>query len=128
MKTIPLDSFLKFYVMRSPGIDLYGIAHVKVDFIPLQKMYVIPILGRFVWTSSFVQCGTSFSKEWEALYYTTDLASPEVPQLARSDSECSLNSLRSNAFSLNIYSPGGTKLLFTPHRIVWSCSVLRWLW
>ena len=32
------------------------IAHVKVDFIPLQKMYVIPMLGRFVWTTSFVQC------------------------------------------------------------------------
>ena len=48
MKTTPLNSFLKFYVMTSPGIDLYGIAHVKVDIIPLQKMYVIPILGRFV--------------------------------------------------------------------------------
>ena len=48
MKTTPLNSFLKFYVMTSPGIDLYGIAHVKVDFILLQKMYVIPILGRFV--------------------------------------------------------------------------------
>ena len=48
MKTHPQDSFLKFYVMTSPEIDLYGIAHVKVDFIPLQKMYVIPILGRFV--------------------------------------------------------------------------------
>ena len=48
MKTYPINSFLKFYVMRSPGIDLYGIAHVKVDFIPLQKMYIIPMLGRFV--------------------------------------------------------------------------------
>ena len=48
MKTAPLNSFLKFYVMSSPGFDLYGIAHVKVDFIPLQKMCVIPILGRFV--------------------------------------------------------------------------------
>ena len=47
--------FLKFYVMISPGIDLYGIGHVKVDFILLQKMYVISILGRFVWTTSFVQ-------------------------------------------------------------------------
>ena len=56
MKTRPLNSFLKFYVMTSPGIDLYGIAHVKVDFIPLQKMYVILILGRFVWTTNFVQC------------------------------------------------------------------------
>ena len=57
MKTTPLNSFLKFYVMSSPGIDLYGIAHVKVDFFPLQKMDVIPLLGRFVWTTSFVQCG-----------------------------------------------------------------------
>ena len=56
IKTHPLNSFLKFYVMTSPEIDLYGIAHVKVDFIPLQKMYVIPILGRFVWTTYFVQC------------------------------------------------------------------------
>ena len=48
MKTTPLDSFLKFYVMGSTQVDLYGIAHVKVDFIPLQKMYVIPRLGRFV--------------------------------------------------------------------------------
>ena len=55
MKITPLNSFLKFYVMTSPEIDLYGIAHVKVDFIPLQKMYVIPILGRFVWITNFVQ-------------------------------------------------------------------------
>ena len=34
--------------MKSPEIDLYGIALVKVDLIPLQKMHVIPILGRFV--------------------------------------------------------------------------------
>ena len=48
MKTAVLNSFLKFYVMGSPQIDLYDIAHVKVDFIALQKMYVIPMLGRFV--------------------------------------------------------------------------------
>ena len=40
-KTIPQISFLKIYVMSSAGIDLYDIAHVKVDFIPLQKMYVM---------------------------------------------------------------------------------------
>ena len=57
MKTTPLDSFLKFYVMGSTQVDLYGIAHVKVDFIPLQKMYVIPRLGRFVWTTCLVRCG-----------------------------------------------------------------------
>ena len=48
MKIVPQNSFLKIYVMSSAGIDLYGIAHVKVDFIPLQKMYIIPMLGRFV--------------------------------------------------------------------------------
>ena len=29
MKTTPLDSFLKFYVMGSTQVDLYGIAHVS---------------------------------------------------------------------------------------------------
>ena len=38
----PQFGFLKFYVMVSPGIHLYNITHVKVDFIPLPKMYVIP--------------------------------------------------------------------------------------
>ena len=46
---IELNSFLKFYVMGSPEIDLFGIAHVKVEFIPVLKIYTIPILGRFVW-------------------------------------------------------------------------------
>ena len=57
MKTTPLISILKFYVMRSPEIDLYGIAHVKADLSLLQKMYVIPILGWSVRTTSFVQYG-----------------------------------------------------------------------
>ena len=48
IKTAVQDSFLKFYVMISTGIDLYGIAHVKVDFIPVLKMYVIRMLGKFV--------------------------------------------------------------------------------
>ena len=43
-----LNSFLKFYVMIRTEIDLYGIVHVKVDFIPVLKMCVLPILGRFV--------------------------------------------------------------------------------
>ena len=47
-KTIPQISFLKIYVMSSAGIDLYGIAHVKVDFIPLQKMYIKQMLGKYV--------------------------------------------------------------------------------
>ena len=53
MKTAVLNSFLKFYVMRRTGIDLYGIAHVKVDFIPVLKMCVLPLLGKFVWTAIF---------------------------------------------------------------------------
>ena len=48
MKIIPQSSFLKFYVMGPTEINLYGIAHVKVDIIARQKMYNIPILGRFV--------------------------------------------------------------------------------
>ena len=53
MKTAVLSSFLKFYVMRSTEIDLYGIAHVKVNFIPVLKMCVLTLLGRFVWTTIF---------------------------------------------------------------------------
>ena len=44
MKTTPLNSFLKFYVIGSPEIDLLGIAHVKVEFIPVLKIYTIQIL------------------------------------------------------------------------------------
>ena len=47
MKAAILDSFLKFYVMGSPGIDLFGISHVKVDFITVLKMYVLPMLEIF---------------------------------------------------------------------------------
>ena len=56
--------FLKFYVMGSPEIHLYGIAHVKVDFIPLPKRYVTLSLERFVWTTRFVQCELS-SAPWK---------------------------------------------------------------
>ena len=42
MKTMPLDSFLKLYLMTSTQVDLYGIAHIKADLIMLQKMYAIP--------------------------------------------------------------------------------------
>ena len=38
-------------------IDLVCIAHVKVELIPVLKIYTIPIIGRFVWTTNFVQCG-----------------------------------------------------------------------
>ena len=45
---MPLDSFLKFYVMRSTQIDLFGIYHVKEDVFVVQKMLVIHPLERFV--------------------------------------------------------------------------------
>ena len=48
--------FSKFYVMRSPEIDLFGIPHVKEEFISVLKMHTISILGRFVWSTNFVQC------------------------------------------------------------------------
>ena len=48
MKIAPLNSFLKFYVMSPTENHLYGIAHVKVEVNALQKMYIIPLLGRFV--------------------------------------------------------------------------------
>ena len=37
--------------MASTEIDLFGIVHVKVEFIPVLKIYTIPILGRFVWST-----------------------------------------------------------------------------
>ena len=40
---------------EQPEIDLHGIVHVKVDFIVFLKMYALVILGRFVWTTWFVQ-------------------------------------------------------------------------
>ena len=33
--------------MGSPSIDLFGIAHVKVGFIPVLKIYALPILENF---------------------------------------------------------------------------------
>ena len=47
-KITPLNSFLKFYVMGTTERHLFGIAHVKVDFFGVQKMWVTSMLGRFV--------------------------------------------------------------------------------
>ena len=41
--------------MRRTGIDLYDIVHVKVHIFPVPKMCVIPMLGKFVWTTHFGQ-------------------------------------------------------------------------
>ena len=45
---MPPNSFLKIYLMVSPQVEFIGIVHVKVEFIPVPKMGMIPILGRFV--------------------------------------------------------------------------------
>ena len=42
-----MNSFLNFYVMGSSKIDLFGISHLKVDFIPVMKLYTFQILGIF---------------------------------------------------------------------------------
>ena len=47
MKNRVLKSFLKFYVMGSPRIDLFDISHVKVEVILVLKMYVLPMLEIF---------------------------------------------------------------------------------
>ena len=54
-------SFLTFHVMDGNPMDAtkdhwYGIVHVNVDFIPLQKIYVISTLGSFVLITCFEQC------------------------------------------------------------------------
>ena len=56
MKTAVLNSFLKFYVMGSPQVDLLDIVHVKVGFFAVLKMCVRARLGKFVWSTLFVQC------------------------------------------------------------------------
>ena len=59
MKTAVLNSFLKFYVMGSPQIDLLDIVHVKVGFFAVLKMCIREPLGKFVRSTLFVQCGPS---------------------------------------------------------------------
>ena len=52
---MPPNCFLKFYVMVSPQVEFIGMVHMKVEFIPVPKMGMMPILGRFVWTIYFVK-------------------------------------------------------------------------
>ena len=40
---------------------------MKVDFIPVLKMWVLPILGRSVWTTYFVQCALTWLNQLELL-------------------------------------------------------------
>ena len=61
MKTGVLNSFLKFYVMGRTGIDLFGTPHVKVEVMPVLKIYAISILGRFVWSIDFVQSAQEYT-------------------------------------------------------------------
>ena len=51
-----MNSFFEILCYGKHKIDLYGIAHVKVEFILVLKIYTIQILGRFVWSTHFVQC------------------------------------------------------------------------
>ena len=41
--------------MRKTEIDIFGIAYEKVEFIPILKIYTTRIIGRFVWSTNFVQ-------------------------------------------------------------------------
>ena len=53
--------------MGSTEINLYDTAHVKVDKIPHMKMYVMPRLGRFDWTTTFAQ----YVSSWLLVLVTT---------------------------------------------------------
>ena len=44
---MPLDSFLKFYVMRSTQVYLYGIAHEKVDLVKIANLKTTLHMGNF---------------------------------------------------------------------------------
>ena len=55
--------------MASTEIDLFGIVHVKVEFIPVLKIYTIPILGRFVWSTNFVRSDNRISYDMLLSYF-----------------------------------------------------------
>ena len=50
-------------------INLYGIVHVKEEFFMLQKIYVIPRLEKFVWTTTFEQCEFNVFKVQKVVRY-----------------------------------------------------------
>ena len=80
-------------MMGRTEIDLFDIAHVKVEFIPVLKMYTIRILGRFVWSMHFVKCGMWYeffphlschfhlyikaTTKWDLHYYAKDFANEQ---------------------------------------------------
>ena len=43
------------WLMSPTEIYWFGVVHEKVDLILFQKMYDIPSLGRFIWTTCFAQ-------------------------------------------------------------------------
>ena len=57
------SNLVKFYVMSPAEINSFGSVHMKVDLILLQKIYVILSLGRFIWTSNFVQSVSVWTKK-----------------------------------------------------------------
>ena len=78
--------------MSYTEINSYDIAHVKVDFNTLPKIYAIPTIGRFVWIICFVKCAISqqcFSSRETSLFETwARVLFPEIQfQLLRSESQ-----------------------------------------
>ena len=76
--------FQKFYVMTSTEIDLYDIVHVKAHIFPVPKMWILAILGKFVWTTHFVQCGLKYiflpfqKKFWDFRLINSNIDSLEI--------------------------------------------------
>ena len=48
--------------MGSTQVDFLDIVHVKVGFFAVLKMSVTARLGKFVWSTLFVQCDYSISE------------------------------------------------------------------
>ena len=65
-------SFLKIYVMGSTQVDFLDIVHVKVGFFAVLKMCVRARLGKFVWSTLFVQCVCVFYERWSKNLQKTD--------------------------------------------------------
>ena len=76
MKITLQISFLKFYVMGPADIHLHGIAHVKVDFIPLQEMNVMFKLKEYV--------GTELLANFASLKNFSRTEMVDLPKIAKS--------------------------------------------
>ena len=72
LKTLPQVGFLKFYVMGSTEIHLYGIAHVKVDFIPSTKCYSSSFFYTYIKILSYMcaMCSMNQKQEFLLLHFS----------------------------------------------------------